>query len=126
MEQAYLGHYIVAGIVLVILGTVTHVLRALVNLYPDRLSDKPWMDMAVSDGYSFGDRVFGTEYDDGGFYKLDSLRNWRNMVVAMLLSGWAMMLLAPGVSGLVASAINMAFAWLWDLFFYRLETIRIY
>ena len=70
-----LGYYLLAGVVFALLGAAAHVCRAVVNIYPDRLSDKPWLDMAISDGYDLNDRVLGTEYDEAGFYRLDSRRN---------------------------------------------------
>jgi len=126
IAQAYLWHYIVAGILLAILGALGHVCRAVFNVLPDRLSDKPWMDMLVSSGYNLGDRLFGTEYDDAGYYKLDSPRNLRNYVVGTVVGGWAAMLLVPGTSGVVAYAINRSCLWLWDLFLYRLANIHFF
>jgi hypothetical protein len=122
--QAYLWHYLVAGAVLVLIGALAHIVRAVVNIYPDRLSDRPLMDMMLSDGYDLGDRIFGTEYDDAGYYKLDSVRNLRNSVAATLVGGWAAMLLAPGLSGFVAQGINTAILWTWELFLYRLGDIK--
>jgi len=126
IAQAYLWHYIVAGILLAMLGAVGHVCRAVFNVLPDRLSDKPWMDMLISDGYSLGDRLFGTEYDDAGYYKLDSARNLRNYVVATMIGGWAAMLLVPKASGMAAYLINCSCNWLWDLFLYRLANIHLF
>ena len=122
--QAYLWHYIIAGVLLALLGEISHVCRAVFNIFPDRLSDKPMMDMLISDGYNLNDMIFGTEYDDAGYYRLDSLKNLRNSVVATLLGGWATMLLVPGASGLAAEAIDESLAWLWRLFLYRLSDIR--
>ena len=121
--QAYLWHYLVAGVLLAILGTLGHVARAVFNVLPDRLSDKPLMDMLVSDGYDFNDWLFGTEYDDAGYYRLDSLKNLRQAVLATVLGGWAVALLAPGASGLMAQGINDMFGWLWDLFLFRLSEL---
>jgi hypothetical protein len=124
--QAYLWHYLVAGLVFALLGVVGHVTRAVFNVFPDRLSDKPLMDMMISNGYNLGDYLFCTEYDDAGYYRLDSLRNLRNSVVATLLCGWGVMLFVPGASGLAASAINGSLAWLWQLFLERLNDIRLF
>jgi hypothetical protein len=124
--QAYLWHYLVAGLVFALLGVAGHVTRAVFNVFPDRLSDKPLMDMMISNGYNLGDYLFGTEYDDAGYYRLDSLRNLRNSVVATLLCGWGVMLFVPGASGLAASAINGSLVWLRQLFFERLNDIRLF
>lgn len=126
IAQAYLWHYIVVGILLAIVGAVAHVCHAVFNVLPDRLSDKPWMDMLVSNGYSLGDRLFGTEYDDAGFYKLDSPKNLRNYVVGTVIGGWAAMLLLPDASGMIAYLINCSCVWLWDLFLYRLANIHLF
>ena len=72
MIEASTWHYAVAFVLFVLLGAVGHVVRALFNVYPDRLSDKPLLDLAISDGYDWSDRIFGTEYDDAGYYRLDS------------------------------------------------------
>lgn len=124
--QAYLWHYVVAGLVFALFGVLGHVTRAVFNLYPDRLSDRSWMDMLVSNGYNLGDYLFGTEYDEAGYYKLDSLRNLRFYVASTVIGGWAAMLLVPGASGLVAEAINAALVWVWELFVYRLGDVRFF
>lgn len=124
--QAYLWHYIVAGVVFALLGAIGHVSRAVFNVFPDRLSDKAWMDLLISDGYDIDDYLFGTEYDDAGYYRLDSWKNLRHYVVAMLIGGWAAMLTMPGASGLAALAINSSLAWLWQLFLYRLSDIHFF
>lgn len=123
--QAYLWHYMVAGLAFVLLGATGHVCRAVFNVLPDRLSDKPVMDLLISDGYDLNDHLFGTEYDDAGYYRLDSWINLRNAMVFSALGGWAVMLFVPGASGLVASAINEGAVWLWQLFLYRLGEIGI-
>lgn len=124
--QAYLWHYIAAGMVFGLMGVAGHVCRAVFNVFPDRLSDNAWMDMLVSDGYNLGDYLFGTEYDDAGYYKLDSFRNLRFYVVSTVIGGWAAMLLVPGASGLVAKAINQALLWVWQLFLYRLGDVHLF
>jgi hypothetical protein len=125
VAQAYLWHYIVAGLALVLLGVIGHVGRAVFNVFPDRLSDKPWMDMLISSGYNADDYLFGTEYDDAGYYKLDSWINFRNYTLACLVTGWAVMLLVPHASGLIAYGINESAKWLWELFLYRLTEVGI-
>lgn len=123
--QAYLWHYMVAGLAFVLLGAIGHVCRAVFNVLPDRLSDRPVMDLLISDGYDLNDHLFGTEYDDAGYYRLDSWINLRNAMVFSVLGGWAVMLLAPGASGLVATAINEGAEWLWQLFLFRLGEVGI-
>jgi len=124
IEEAATWHYAVAFVLFLLVGAVGHVCRAAFNVYPDRLSDKPLLDLAISDGYDWSDRIFGTEYDDAGYYRLDSSRNFLNATVGCGLGGVAVMLLSGEASGLIASGIDTAFLWLWDLFLYRVETIR--
>lgn len=119
-----LWYYLLAGVVLALFGAVAHVSRAVFNLYPDRLSDKPWLDMAVSDGYDMSDRLFGTEYDDAGYYRLDSVRNLNISVLSVLALGWGSMLLSTDIALSFVYAINEAFAWVGDLFVRRLSEAR--
>ncbi|UDF28627.1 UNVERIFIED_ORG: hypothetical protein LHK14_14020 [Roseateles sp. XES5] len=124
MVEASTWHYAVAFVLFVLLGAVGHVVRALFNVYPDRLSDKPMLDLAISDGYDWSDRIFGTEYDDAGYYRLDSWHNFRNACLWSGLGGVAAMLFSGEASGLVAYGIDTGLAWLWDLFLYRLQTLH--
>lgn len=119
-----LWYYLLAGVVFALFGAVAHVSRAVFNLYPDRLSDKPWLDMAVSDGYDMSDRLFGTEYDDAGYYRLDSVRNLNISVLSVLALGWGSMLLSTDIALSFVYAINEAFAWVGDLFVRRLSEAR--
>lgn len=118
--EAATWHYVVAAFGFLLLGALTHVCRAVFNVYPDRLSDRPMMDLVVSDGYNWSDRIFGTEYDDAGYYRLDSLKNLRLSCVFSLIGGMAVMLLAPGASIAIAAGIDWSLLWLWDLFLERL------
>jgi hypothetical protein len=124
LEEAATWHYAVAFVLFLLLGAVGHVARAVFNVYPDRLSDKPMLDLAISDGYDWNDHIFGTEYDDAGYYRLDSWRNFRNATLLSGFSGLAVMLLSDGASGVIAHGIDVGLAWLWDLFLYRLQTLH--
>lgn len=119
-----LGYYMLAGVCLVLIGALAHVLRAVVNVYPDRLTDKLWLDMAISDGYDANDRLFGTEYDEAGYYRLDSRRNLVIAVLSTLAGGWGVMLFSTEAAVLFAHATDAAFAWTGDLFLHRLEEAR--
>jgi hypothetical protein len=111
-----LGYYLLAGVVFALMGAVGHVLRAVVNVYPDRLTDKPWLDMAISDGYDLNDRVLGTEYDEAGFYKRDSSHNLLIAVILTVAPGWGAMLFSTDVAMLFAQGVDDATGWLGDLF----------
>lgn len=124
--QAGVIDFAIAGIGFCLIGAVAHAARAIFNVLPDRLSDNDRMDMILSDGYSLGDKIFGTEYDDAGYYRLDSLRNLKNSVIATLIGGWAAMLVTPGMAPAIAQGIDWAEGWIWDLFLYRLETLRFW
>ena len=120
--EAATWHYLVAAIVLAFIGVVAHVVRAVFNVYPDRLSDRPLMDLMVSDDYNWSDRLFGTEYDDFGYYRLDSLKNLRLSCLFSVAGGLAVMLFVPGASIVIAQLIDQSLAALFDLWAYRLET----
>ncbi|GLR53135.1 hypothetical protein KYK30_08230 [Shinella yambaruensis] len=118
IEEAATWHYAVAFVFFLLVGAIGHVCRAVFNVFPDRLFDRTTLDLVVSDGYDWNDRIFA------GYYRLDFWRNFRNATVGCGLAGLAVMLFSDGASGLVARGIETALAWLWDLFLYRLETIR--
>lgn len=119
-----LYYYLLAGVTLVLMGAIGHVCRAVFNVYPDRLTDKPWLDMAISDGYDLHDRIFGTEYDDAGYYVLDSGRNLRNAVLLTLLPGWGAMFFSTDVAVLFALGADIALGWVGELFMQRLAEVR--
>lgn len=52
LAEAATWHYAVALAVLALMGALAHVVRAVFNVLPDRLSDRPLMDLLISDGYS--------------------------------------------------------------------------
>ena len=124
LPEAATWHYVVAVGVCAVLGVVGHVVRAVFNILPDRLSDRPMMDLAISDGYSWADMIFKTEYDEAGYYRLDSLHNLRLAVNWAMLSGFATMLLSPDASKIAAYWIDQGIAGLVDLFWYRIENFE--
>ncbi|MDO6964225.1 hypothetical protein [Rhizobium alvei] len=117
-------YYAIAGLFLLVIGAVAHVLRAVANPFPDRLSENDRVDMFVSSGYDYKDRLFGTEYDEAGFYRLDSLKNLRNSMMLTLAGGWLLMLITPGLSTQVAQAIDWLWVTVWDLFLYRIANLE--
>jgi hypothetical protein len=108
-------NFLVAMAAFALLGVVSHVLRAVVNLYPDRLSDRPLMDVMVSDGYSMQDHLLQVEYDDYGFYRLDSRRNLVITTVLTMLGGFFFLALDAAASNQISDWINSALAFLWDV-----------
>ena len=121
LAEAATWHYVVALAVFALLGALGHVSRAVFNILPDRLSDRPVMDLVISDGYSWTDMIFKTEYDDAGYYRLDSLHKLRLAVCWAMLSGLVVLLLVPDVSKVIAYWIDWSLASLVDLFWYRVE-----
>jgi hypothetical protein len=114
-------HFFLYLALLAALGTVGHVMRAVINPIPDRLSDSDAMDMILSDGYDMEDKVFGTEYDDYGYYRLDSWRNLQLAVVTAMIGGAVAYLITDKeLAHAFAWAANISVAWLWDLIVYRL------
>ncbi|MBV6650427.1 MAG: hypothetical protein KI789_11940, partial [Hoeflea sp.] len=99
-------HFIVAGIVFVMLGALAHVVRAVFNVFPDKLSDTPAVNVLVSSDYSWGDYLIGTEFDDGGYYRLDSLKNLRLSISYWLFAGFGMMLISAEAAQMVAYGIE--------------------
>jgi hypothetical protein len=119
-----LGYYLLAGVLFALFGTIAHISRAVFNVYPDRLTDKPWLDMAVSDGYDASDRLFGTEYDEAGYYRLDSGRNLAIAVLSTLALGWGAMLFSTDIALAFVHAADQVVVWVGDLFMQRLADLR--
>jgi hypothetical protein len=123
--EAATWHYLVAALLLLVLGVAAHVARAVFNLYPDRLSDRPMMDLVVSDGFDWNDWLFGTEYDEYGYYRLDSLKNLRLSCSYCVFGGLAGMLLVPGASVAAAQLIDSGLAKLYELWLFRWENVQL-
>ena len=117
-------HFIVAGIIFVVLGALAHVVRAVFNVFPDKLSDTPAVNVLVSSDYSWGDYLIGTEFDDGGYYRLDSLKNLRLSVTYWLIAGFGMMLISAEAAQMVAYGIEASLLAFVDLFWYRIENFK--
>jgi hypothetical protein len=100
-----------------------HIVRGFVNPLPDRLSDSNAMDLVLSNGYNLVDVLFGTEYDDAGFYRLDSLKNLRVTVTHTVICGSIVYLFSDSFAQFFAANANFSVEWLWNLFLYRLENI---
>lgn len=116
-------HFIVAGIVFVMLGALAHVVRAVFNVFPDKLSDTPAVNVLVSSDYSWGDYLIGTEFDDGGYYRLDSLKNLRLSISYWLFAGFGMMLISAEAAQMVAYGIETGLSAFVELFWYRIENL---
>jgi len=117
-------HFVVAGFVFALVGVFAHVIRAVFNLYPDKLSDTPAVNILVSGGYCWGDYLWGTEFDDAGYYKLDSLRNLRLCVTFSVLGGLGAMLLVDGAGLGMANLIEAGIGGFVDLFWQRIAELK--
>jgi hypothetical protein len=119
------GHFLIAMAAFAALGAIGHVVRAVVNLHPDRLSDRPWMDVAVSDGYSAQDHLLQLEFDDYGFYRLDSRRNLVVTVVLTMIGGFFLMALDVAASNRISEGITAVLAFLRDIALTRLSELGL-
>lgn len=117
-------HFAVAGILFVVLGTLTHVIRAVFNVFPDKLSDTPAVNVLVSSDYSWGDYLIGTEFDYAGYYRLDSLKNLRISVSYWLIAGFGLMLFSAEAAQMIAYGIEAGIAGFVDLFWQRIEDLK--
>ena len=118
----YTWHFVAFLVLLAALGAIGHVLRAVINPIPDRLSDSDRMDMVLSDGYNFNDYLFGTEYDDFGYYRLDSWKNFRLAVTWSMIGGAICYLFTDKeMAHVFAWGANSAVEWLWNVTVQRLQ-----
>ncbi|MAY63677.1 MAG: hypothetical protein CML29_15855 [Rhizobiales bacterium] len=118
-------HFVAAGLAFALFGVGFHVWRAVFNLFPDKISDTVAVNIFVSRGYGWADYFFGTEYDDAGYYRLDSLKNLRLAVVFSLLGGMGAMLFVPDAAEGIARLLDLGLQVFIDLLAYRLENFRL-
>ena len=116
-------HFIAAGVVFAFLGALAHVVRAVFNVFPDKISDTPAVNIMVSSDYGWADHLWGTEFDDAGYYRLDSLKNLRLSVVFTVFGGLAAMLLVDGAGLGIAALIEAGIGAFVDLFWQRIAEL---
>ena len=121
-----LGYYLIAGLCLIGIGAIGHVIRAKFNLVPDLLFRRNGLNLLFSSGYNLQDMIFGTEYDDAGYYRFDSAKNFRIAVISALVMGWGLMLLSTEAALVVAGMIDAVGAWLWQLLVLRIADARLW
>jgi hypothetical protein len=124
LPEAATWHYAVALALLALIGALGHVLRAVVNIVPDRLTNRPVPDLILSSGYDWKDWLFAIQYDDEGYYRLDSLHNLRIAIGWAVFSGFWLLLFAPDASKIASYCIDQSLAALVDLFWYRVESFE--
>lgn len=116
-------HFVAAGVVFAVLGALAHVARAVFNVFPDKISDRPAVNIMVSSDYGWADHLWGTEFDDAGYYRLDSLKNLRLSVVFTVFGGLAAMLLVDGAGVGIAALIEAGLGAFVDLFWQRIAEL---
>lgn len=117
-------HFFAFLALLAAFGVLGHVVRGFVNPLPDRLSDSDGLDIILSDGYSMNDRMFGTEYDDYGYYRLDSIKNLKiSVVLSMAAGAIAFLFCGNELAHSFAWAADNAVTWCWDLMVYRVQAL---
>lgn len=122
--EIHVWHFVVAALVFALCGVAAHTLRGLVNVYPDKLSDTPMVNIVFSRDFSFADHVTRTEFDDFGFYRFDSLHNLKLSVLFWLLGGLGAMALSDEVGQMGAFLIDRGLSAFVDLFWYRIDALR--
>ena len=109
---------ILFGIEFAILGCLFHVFRAVFNLFPDRISDNPAVNIMVSPGYSIEDHFLSVEYDDTtGYYKLDSLHNMKIAAICCFIVGILSLVTTPETWVFMTEVNN----WLWNRILHNLS-----
>jgi hypothetical protein len=116
-------HFFVAGILFALFGVLAHVVRAVFNVFPDKISDTPTVNILVSSDYSWSDYFWGVEFDDAGYYRLDSLRNLRLSVTFSVFGGLGVMLLVDGAGLGIATLIEAGIRAFVDLFWQRIAEL---
>ena len=117
-------HFVAAGFLFALFGVLAHVIRAVFNVFPDKISDTPAVNILVSSDYSWADHLWGTEFDDAGYYRLDSLRNLRISVMFSVVGGLGAMLLVDGAGLGIATLIEAGLRGFVDLFWQRVAELR--
>lgn len=127
MEQTELAtwHFVAAAALFALCGLAAHVFRAVFNVFPDKLSDTPAVNAMVSGGYSWGDYLIGTEFDDAGYYRLDSLKNLRISISCWLIAGLGLMLFSAEAARAIGYGIDLGLAATVDLFWTRMGELGL-
>lgn len=118
-------HFVVAAALFALCGLAAHVIRAVFNVFPDKLSETPAVNVMVSGGYSWGDYLIGTEFDDAGYYRLDSVKNLRISISYWLIAGLGLMLFSAEAAQAIAYGIALGLAAIVDLFWVRVDELGL-
>lgn len=107
-------------------GCLAHLIRAVFNLYPDKISSTRWVNILVSSDYSIEDDLLGVEFDEySGYYKLFSARNLKISVVIWTGMAFVFFALYPDYQAL-CEFIDSLFVGVAELAVSRWNTLRLY
>ncbi|MGV8938886.1 MAG: hypothetical protein ACOH2J_17340 [Allorhizobium sp.] len=124
--EAFTWHYVVALGFFTALGLIGHVCRAIFNPHSDPFYSTTMRGRMISGRSDWSERLFGGDYDESGFYRLQSLRNLRNAILLSGFSGMAVMLASPGTAGALAQVIDSGLSGLGGLFLHRVEIASLF
>lgn len=114
-------HYIAAPFVFALLGLLWHLWRSIPLPLPDRLTDSPRVDSVhIPGGYRWSDFIYDTEFDEDGYYRLDSSKNLRVAIGLMVFFGVLLLVCVPNARTLFADVMDFCAHWLWERVQYRL------
>lgn len=114
-------HYVAAPLVFALLGGLWHLLRSIRLPLPDRLTASPAADsFLIPGGYRWTDFVYETEFDEDGYYRLDSWRNFKVAVGLMVFFGVLILACVPDARTLFGETMDFLVRWLWGRLQYRL------
>ena len=120
LSLLYLFLFCLAG---ALAGFIGHIIRATVNLYPDKISDNELVNIIVSPDYSTSDSVFNLEFDDFGFYKLYSIKNVQFCLACGFATGFFAYVVAPEPQ--TSELIAQIFSGFGELVADRWENLRL-
>lgn len=121
--QATLWHYLAAPFVLAAIGALWHVARALWAPYPERFTGSIHTDLYLPLGYLLTDWIHETEFDEDGYYRLDSWRNLKVAVALVVAVGMFFVLFSSSVANFFATYVNATLQWFFDLVVYRWQNL---
>lgn len=99
-------HYFAAPFVLAFLGVVWHLSRGLWAPLPERVTGSVRGDLLVPLGFLLTDFIHDVEFDEDGYYRLDSIRNLKVAVGLTTFFGMLAVICMPGVGELMAFCLD--------------------
>ncbi len=121
--QATVWHYLAAPFVLAGIGALWHLARALWAPFPERVIGSKFVDIHLPFGYLITDLIHETEFDEDGYYRLDSWQNLKVAVSLVVAVGMFFLLFSSEIASFFASCVNTTLQWLVDLAVYRWQNL---